>query len=91
MLPTSDINTPQRALAGVAVTNDATNDSANDAPTKASATTTTLKSLVANGDEVDALSHFGVTGVLCNRVIRKIRDIAERQFYGPRQHCDIHR
>ena len=66
------------ALAGAAVMEDPTSASANDAPTNASTTKTTRKSLDANGDEVDALSHFGVTGVLCNRVMRKIRASAEQ-------------
>ena len=58
---------------------DPTSASANDAPTNASTTKTTRKSLGATGDEVDALSHFGVTGVLCNRVMRKIQAGAEQQ------------
>ena len=55
---------------------DPTSARANDAPTNASTTKTTRKTLGAISDEVDALSHFGVTGVLCNRVMRKIPAIA---------------
>jgi hypothetical protein len=63
----------RRALAGAAVTNDVTNDSANDAQTNASAATTTRKNFGAISDEVEALSHGGAAGVLCNGAIRKIR------------------
>lgn len=80
----------KRALAGVAVTEDPTSAITNDAPTNASATITTRKNLGATGDEVEALSHVGVTGVLCNRVMRKIRASAEQRFYGPRLHSDPH-
>jgi hypothetical protein len=87
----------RRALAGAAVTNDAKNDSANDAQTKPSAATTRRKNLGAISDEVDALSHVGAAGVLCNGAMRKVRDNAERQFYvdghlsypHPAIHCGI--
>jgi hypothetical protein len=53
-----------RALAGVAVAKDPTSASANDAKTKPSTATTTRKHLGAISDEVEALSHGGVAGVL---------------------------
>jgi hypothetical protein len=70
------------ALAGDAVTEDPTIVSANDAQINASAATTRRKNLDANSDEVDALSHVGAAGVLCNRAMGKIRDSAEPKVYG---------
>ena len=80
----------KRALAGVAVAKDPTSASANDAQTNANVATTTRKNLDASGDEADALSHVGASGVLCNGAMRKIRDSTEHQFYGHRLHPYLH-